>query len=286
MNLRRVLFLATAGLCLGELAYRIQQGRLRRRRTLERSRLLVRHDHGYARVVDLSELSDLPGCVQRYFRYALSPGQLTVRSVRMLQKGALRLGKNEWSWQPFTAEQVVSTRPAGFIWNAVVRMPLGINIHVVDSYFGFEGETEAELGSLIRLAKVSGRSEVATAALLRFLAEAVWYPTALLPSAGVNWRESGENRAVARLVDGENSVELEFRFDPGGPVVSVFSSGRNRLVKGHFELTPWEGLLFDYELNRRMMVPMRASVRWHLPEGTFPVWEGELQTIQYDFGRF
>ena len=36
--------------------------------------------------------------------------------------------------------------------------------------------------------------------LMRFLAEAAWYPTALLPSQGVRWQGADERSAFATLI--------------------------------------------------------------------------------------
>jgi hypothetical protein len=49
---------------------------------------------------------------------------------------------------------------------------------------------------------------------MRYLAEAVWLPTALLPVNGVRWSPIDENRALATLQgDDDVSVSLEFRFE-------------------------------------------------------------------------
>jgi hypothetical protein len=52
---------------------------------------------------------------------------------------------------------------------------------------GGEGASEAKLAAIIPLQKMGGTPEVASSSLLRYLAEAAWLPTALLPRSGVSW---------------------------------------------------------------------------------------------------
>ena len=46
----------------------------------------------------------------------------------------------------------------------------------------------AALFGLISMANLCDRTELARGALMRFFAEAAWYPTALLPSQGIHWK--------------------------------------------------------------------------------------------------
>jgi hypothetical protein len=52
--------------------------------------------------------------------------------------------------------------------------------------------------------------------LMRFFAEAAWYPTALLPSQGVQWQAMDDSSALGTLKDGQTSVTLLFRFNENG----------------------------------------------------------------------
>jgi hypothetical protein len=68
----------------------------------------------------------------------------------------------------------------------------GLPVRVHDAYVAGEGRLHATLLALITLADLRGTREMAEGELMRFLAEAPWYPTALLPSQGVRWEAAGE----------------------------------------------------------------------------------------------
>jgi hypothetical protein len=104
--------------------------------------------------------------------------------------------------------------------------------------------------------------ELNAAALHRYLAEAVWYPTALRPHAGLSWAAIDQRSALATLTDAGVTVTLEFRFGANDEVTGVYTPGRYRQVGRRFELTPWEGHFSNYSATMRIDLasglPLRA----------------------------
>jgi hypothetical protein len=134
------------------------------------------------RIFDSRELDTMPAPVQRYFRAVLAEGQPMVTTVSLEHIGTLNLGESADQWKPFTSTQRVVTRRPGFDWDGRVAMMPGLPVLVHDAYIAGEGILHAALLGLLSMAKLRGTGEVARGELMRFLAEAAWYPTALLPS--------------------------------------------------------------------------------------------------------
>ena len=69
---------------------------------------------------------------------------------------------------------------------------------------------------------------------MRYLAEAVWYPTALFPGQGVQWKAVNDSSAFGTLTDGDVSITLLFTFgkdglfDRNGAHGGAWSDGRRR----------------------------------------------------------
>jgi len=118
---------------------------------------------------------------------------------------------------------------------------------------------------------------VAEGALLRYLAESVWFPTAPLPSPRL---ESGGRKQCPRHADA--TVSLEFHFNDAGEVTSGYAPGRPQAVGGGYEMTPWGGRHRSYEERDGMWIPAEAEVEWRLPDGVFPVWKGKTVEAEYD----
>ncbi len=94
--------------------------------------------------------------------------------------------------------------------------------------------------SAITLAHDEDIRELNSGDLHRYLAEAVWYPTALLPDTGVKWSEVDDNTAIAILTDSGITVSLEFRFNHVGEVTGIYTPKRSGRFNGEYELHPWK----------------------------------------------
>lgn len=235
------------------------------------------------RVYRTAELEQLPPQVQHYFQAVLSAGQPIVLSARVRHAGEFSTAPGRW--RPFTSDQVVVTQRPGFDWNARVRMAPGVSVFVHDAYVQGEGILHASLLGLWTVADQRGTPEAASGELMRYLAEAAWYPTALLPSQGVRWEVVGAGVARGVLTDGTTTVALDFHFDADGLVSTIRAEARPRLVDGNVVSTPWEGRVWGYELRDGMLVPLAGEVAWLLPEGREPYWRGRVTGLAYEVAK-
>lgn len=235
---------------------------------------------------DVREIETLPKPVQRYFRAVLKNGQPIVALAGFSHEGRFRMKESEDRWSRFTSTQVVTTRPPGFDWDARIRMAPGVSAFVHDAYVAGEGMLHAEALAVITVADLRGTAAADQAELLRYFAEAAWYPTALLPSQGVRWEATGDSTARASLTDGASTVSLEFRFDSEGLIISVSAASRYRGdVGGVPQFAPWHGRFWNYEVRDGMRIPLEAEVAWQLPTGLSPYWRGRVLEIRYDAAR-
>lgn len=282
------IFLAAAPLAIGAgaLAARRERARHRTARLMQEEKLLASALARDGGTVNFAELDRLPAPVARYFRYALQDGQPVIRVARFHQTGRLRASAHSHRWLAFRADQLVVPSAHGFLWKARVGLGASLPIHVSDGYQAGEGDSQVSLLSAFVLAARRGRNEMHAAALHRYLAEAVWYPTALLPSAGVRWKAIDERRALASLSDAGMTVSLEFRFAPSGEVAGIYTPGRWRSIDRGFCLTPWEGRFDGHIELTGMRVPACAEVGWYVGgyvDGQWrPVWEGCMDSLVYE----
>jgi hypothetical protein len=231
------------------------------------------------------ELAGLPEPVQRYFRTVLTDGQPIVTAVTVEHRGRFNLGETTDRWKPFHSRQQVVTRRPGFVWDGSVSVLPGLDVRVHDAYVAGEGILHPALLGLFTLADLRDTGEVARGELMRYVAEAAWYPTALLPSQGVHWEPVDAVSARATLTDGPVSLTLTFHFDADGTMRSVRAEARGRTVGGRIVMTPWEGRWSDVQLRDGMRVPMAGEVAWVTPEGRKPYWRGTITSVQYTLAR-
>jgi hypothetical protein len=233
-------------------------------------------------IYDSKEIEGLPAPVQRFFRTVLKDGQAIVAAVKFSQQGQFNMSETEAKWSPFTATQLAMTQRPGFDWDARIQMAPGLNVFVHDTYLLGEGNLHASLLSLFTLAKMHGTPELNQGELLRFLAEAAWYPTALLPSQGVRWEAIDDTSARATLTDGATTVSLVFQFNVEGAIATMRAEARYR---DKLTAMPWGGRFWDYSVRNGMLIPLEGEVGWDYPEGTRLYFKGRITEISYEFAR-
>lgn len=230
-----------------------------------------------------THLDGLPMPVRRYLRRVLRDGQPYVRALRVEQRGTFRAGDATAAWRPFTATQHVAVRPPGFVWDASIRMTAGLPVRVLDAYHDGRGVLEARLAGVLPVMTGASGPDLDEGELLRYLAEAPLYPTALLPEMGVTWTPIDDRSARATLTDRGTTATLVFHFNDTDEVARVEGERSFTKSDGTAENRPWRGYWRDYAERGGMWVPTRGEVAWVHPEaGEVSYWRGQLHTFAYD----
>ena len=233
---------------------------------------------------DPKEIVDLPEPVQRFFKTVLQDGQAIVTKVELSQIGQFHMNETEDKWHRFTATQLVTTQKLGFDWDAKIQMIPFIKVFVHDTYLLGEGNLQASILGLFTVAKMHNTSELNQGELLRFLAEAVWYPTALLPSQGIVWEAIDQHSSRATLTDGKTTASVVFQFDNGGLITSMRAEARcYRIVGDKSMFMPWVGNFRGYSVCNGMWIPLEGEVGWEHPEGVQLYLKGKITKISYEF---
>ncbi len=227
------------------------------------------------------ESGDLPAPVVRYFEAALGSEQGHIAATLIHWRGDFLLRPESNGWRRFRATQVFQTHPPGFVWDARIQMMPGLDVFVRDAFVDGVGSMRGAVLGIIPVVDIHGTPEIAAGALQRYLGEAVWFPTALLPESGVQWTALDDSSARATLAAGGTSVSLDFRFRADGLVESMYSPSRFRDVDGTAVPTPWEARVSQYVERDGVRVPGAGEVTWLLPEGRLPYWRGQLVDVAY-----
>jgi hypothetical protein len=231
------------------------------------------------KIYDSTEIEGFPTPVQRFFKTVLKDGQAIVTMVKLTQQGLFNMSETEDKWSPFTATQLAIAQRPGFDWDARIQMAPGVNAFVHDTYLLGEGILHASLFGLFTVAKMHGAPENNQGELLRFFAEAPWYPTALLPSQGVRWEAIDDTSARATLTDGATTVSLVFEFNPeGAATMRAEARYRDKLTA-----MPWCGRFWEYSVRNGMLIPLEGEVGWEYPEGIRLYFKGKITEINYEF---
>lgn len=233
-------------------------------------------------------LDALPIPVQRYFRTVLKPGQRLPVAARLTQAGTFRtdlMAAPSAGWRRFEANQVMTSQPPGFVWDASIEMAPLVQVWVRDSYVHGHATMLGALRGAIRIVNARDDASLREGALQRYLAEAVWLPPSLLPSERLQWTAMDESHARATLHDGETVATLEFEFAASGELVGCYTPSRQRAVPGNagsYEPAPWGARYGDYGEAAGMKVPFSSEVYWVIDGRERPYYRGTNVRITFD----
>jgi len=222
-------------------------------------------------------LEGLPEPVQRYFRLVLPEGQEEVRFVRLKQEGQIRTGEQQ-KWMPFSAKQYFTVTRPGFVWHARVRPAPGFWIEGLDQYRRGEGGMLIKLFSAVPVVNARG-PEIDEGALHRYLLEAVWFPTALLPSERIRWEAAGEDAARVTITDGGLTLSATAHFNARGELTRWETMRYNAEAGKRIKYT---GHCSDYRRTGGMLIPRDVVVQWNFPDRDFTYFKGTVTEIEYD----
>lgn len=221
----------------------------------------------------------------RYLRRVLQPGQAPIRAARLTQEGTLRTRPHSSRWMRFEALQVIDPQAIAFAWDARVHVAPLVHLRVRDAFREGRGSARVDLLSMIRLGHDAGSPELDAGALDRYLAEAVWFPTALLPGPHLRWSAIDERKALATLSSHGTTVSLEFHFNREDEVATIYTPQRWFRQGGKYRELPWEGRFFGYRERSGLLVPAEGEVGWYVDSKWQAAWKGRVTHASYEFER-
>lgn len=236
------------------------------------------------KTISFSDFDGLPEPVRRYFKATFKEGQHAVKTARLRQTGRLRDNPDSNQWLPFVATQYACAYSPDFLWDAEMHPMPFISLRILDMYINGRGAMKGMVLSTRTVFDITGGKELDTGELVRYLAESVWVPTALLPGDHLTWKERDANSALAVMTDGEYAVSMEFHFNDADEVCEIVTDDRYRSVDGGYQKLRWTGYFENYEIINGMKIPRDGRVEWDLPEGDFEYWQGHIVDVEYDGG--
>jgi len=238
--------------------------------------LLVDARVAAAGTVQPGELERLPAPVRRWLETAGVVGRPRATTVRLKQRGEMRTGPDK-PWMPVAAEQYFSVEPPGFVWRVDGRMMHVLPFAGQDRYVDGHGRMLIKLASLITVADGSG-SEIDQGAMLRFLGEIVWFPSAAL-SPYIRWEAIDDRSARATMQYAGLTVAALFTFDEGGRLVSL-TADRYMSSGGKASLEKWSIPITEWRTVRGVGMPVRGGAVWKLPGGDFDYYRWEIVDVE------
>jgi hypothetical protein len=228
---------------------------------------------------DPTQLDGLPAPVARYLRKAITNGHPIVRSAIAIQEAQFFING---AWHALHATQHFSTSPPGFVWDARIEMAPLMPAYVRDEYVNGRAKMQASMYGIYPLANQLDKPQLNAGALQRFLGEAVWFPTALLPSSTLTWTARDDRSATVTLTDGAAAVALLFAFNDADMPV-VISGDRYKEDDGQYAVQKWQIMCDEAVIHDGLTMPAHCEVAWIINGTRQPYWRGRITSINYQY---
>jgi hypothetical protein len=265
-------------LILAALALSAGRARFDRRVDAEVRAMLSRESGANASVIQVEDLRHLPQPVRTWLASSGVVGREAVHTVRLKQRGQLRTSA-EGSWMPAHAEQYFTVDEPAFVWRVRTKMLGFLPISGRDKYAAGTGHMLIKAASLLSIVDACDE-KIAQGAMLRFLGEIVWFPSAAL-SPYLEWEHVAARRARVTMRHKGVVASAVFTFDEHGRVATMDAE---RYLGGGAEakLTPWSVVCTEWRKIRGVQIPTRGDVRWHPPTGEFSYYRWQILDVEYD----
>lgn len=230
-------------------------------------------------IITEADLVHLPEPVQRYLRFAGVIGKEKVQTVRLKQKGFIRLAPDQ-PWRPIEAEEYYTVNPPAFVWYANMQLAPGITVDGRDMYRQGQGHMLMKPLSLFAVVDAQGEA-MDQGALMRYFNEIMWFPTAYL-SDSIEWESIDDRSARATMTADGQSVSAVFHFDEQDQLVDFVAERYRTQPDGTYQMETWSTPVYAYREFNEFRLPTEGSAIWKLDSGDFEYIRLELTEIEYN----
>lgn len=158
----------------------------------------------------------------------------------------------------------------------------GIPFQGYDYYQDGVGGMKGVIGKIVTLFDQRG-AEMDRSALVTYLAEALFLPSALL-NDDIHFAEIGADQLRATITAFGQTVSGVFTFNNKAEMIRFTTNDRSLTNDdGSTTKTPWTATCGNYQrAENGCLQPTAFKATWQLPDGDFTYFDGKIKAITYD----
>ena len=221
------------------------------------------------------KIAALPESVQRWIRKSNVLDRKLPTTYRLKQRGSLRTTE-KGRWMPFQSTQYFSTSPPAFVWEAHITAGPLVEIVGRDKYQDGRGHMLIKPLYLFTAANSFGK-EIDQGTLLRYLAEAAWFPQVAVNDY-LRWEGIDDYHARVTMEYGGVSASGIYSFNEQG-LVNGFEARRYGDFGGIYRKETWSVSVVAHKSFNNTPIGHRSEVTWKFKEGDFTWLKMEVTEI-------
>lgn len=198
------------------------------------------------------------------------------RFVRLRQRGEMWLQPGATPLR-FEAEQTSAVAEVGFLWRARAARRGGLALEVIDYLVAGSAGLEARLFGVLPVVRVATSDAMIRGEALRYLAELMWNPDAILGNRDLDWRVIDQRTVAVATGAGPRRCEVRLTLDAAGDVIGVTADNRPRLDGGRVVACPWFARGRGYRTIAGRRIPVEGEAGWRIDGTEFIYWRGRIE---------
>jgi hypothetical protein len=226
------------------------------------------------------KIINLPPIVQKWLRNSGAVGKEIIHTVRLKQKGQMKMKPEQEKWYEANAVQYFTVDNPAFIWKVKVDMMPLVFFTGRDKFSDGKGNMLIKVLSLFNVVNASDNEKINQGTLQRYLGETIWFPTAVV-SPYIKWEEIDSLSAKATMTYKGTSGSAVFTFNENGDFVK-FSAMRYKDSDEKAQLKEWIITLSDYKVYDGIKIPVKGEATWKLDNGDFTWYKLKIYDVEYN----
>lgn len=242
--------------------------------------LLAQNPTDKKEILTEEKISNLPPIIQKWLKNSGAVGKEMIRTVRLKQKGKMKMKPEQDKWYEANAVQYFTIDNPAFIWKVKVDMMPLVYFTGRDKFKDGKGSMIIKILSLINVVNDSDNEKLNQGTLQRYLGEIIWFPTAAV-SPYIKWEEVDSLTAKATMTYKGTTGSALFYFNDKGDFVK-FSAMRYMGTEEKSQLKEWIITLNEYAVYDGIKIPVKGEATWKLEDGDFTWYKLEVYDVEYN----
>lgn len=231
------------------------------------------------KIVTEQMLVNLPFPVRNWLLTSEIIGKETIQSVYLEQDLKMLMKVEQKDFINAKAEQYFTTQPPAFNWSVSLNTNPLTHIAGRDKFENGQGDMIIKVFSAFSVVNEKNDAKLNQATLQRYLAEIVWFPSAVLNSY-ITWEKINDTSAKATMELNGTKGSGVFHFDEKGNF-KKFVAMRFKEVKDE-EPTEWTVTATKTELLNGIKIPVELKVDWKLENAEWTWLKLKVTDIKYN----
>jgi hypothetical protein len=231
------------------------------------------------KILSSEDIKNLPTIVQKWMNYSGVIGKPRVSNVFLSQDLQLKFKPEQKEWNLGTATQYFTIQPPAFNWDIKTQMNPLTSVIGRDKFEGGKAEMLIKLFALIPVANTKNNKKVNQSALLRYLAEMVWFPSAAL-SEYLRWEKIDEFSAKITMEYNKTKGSGIFHFNAKGQFEKFVAMRYKAPEDSH----PIEWIVVANKTEERngINIPTECEAIWNLKSEQWTWLKLKIKHIEYN----